>query len=93
MAALIPQAFVISLGVWLVACAITRYVSVASICAAMALPLATWAVGRSHRMIIIAAVIGALAIYKHKSNIERLMKGTENKLGRKNGPPKTGAVK
>ena len=90
-AALVPHAFLISLGVWIVVCLLTRYVSVASIVAALVLPFATWAVGRSPRMVIVAAVMAALAIYKHKANIERLMKGTENKIGAKKVPPTTGA--
>ena len=32
---------------------------------------------------IVTTALGALAIYKHKSNIQRLMAGTENKLGKK----------
>ena len=43
-------------------------------------------------MIIVAAVMGALAIYKHKGNIERLMNGTETKIGQKKIPPPTGAA-
>jgi hypothetical protein len=34
-----------------------------------------------------------LAIYKHKSNIGRLMSGTENKIGRKSAPPSTEEVR
>ena len=33
---------------------------------------------------IVTTALGALAIYKHKSNIQRLMAGTENRLGKKN---------
>ena len=32
---------------------------------------------------IVTTALGALAIYKHKSNIQRLMAGTENRLGKK----------
>jgi len=41
-AALIPQAFVIAVTAWVVVCLLTRYVSVASITAALLLPVATW---------------------------------------------------
>jgi glycerol-3-phosphate acyltransferase PlsY len=34
-------------------------------------------------MIGVAAVIAALAIYKHRTNIQRLMDGTENRFGKK----------
>jgi len=97
LAALIPVTFIIGLSTWIVACLITRYVSVASIAAAAVLPFATWGiryfgVHYSHRMVIVAALMGALAIYKHKANIGRLMNGTENKLGKKKTPPPTGAT-
>jgi glycerol-3-phosphate acyltransferase PlsY len=34
-------------------------------------------------MIIVAAAIGALAIYKHRTNIQRLRAGTESRFGKK----------
>ena len=72
-----------SLGVWIVVFALTRYVSLASIAAAFVLPFAAWLCGRSPRLIVVGAVIGALAIYKHRSNIQRLLNGTENRFGKK----------
>lgn len=82
--ALLPVALGISLALWVVVLLLTRYVSVASIAAAAVLPLAAWRPGHGSRtMIIVAAVIGALAIYKHRSNIQRLMNGTENRIGKK----------
>jgi glycerol-3-phosphate acyltransferase PlsY len=90
-AALIPQAFVVAILVWIVVCLLTRYVSVASIAAALVLPFATWGAHQSPRMIIIAVVMATLAIYKHKANIQRLRQGTENKIGAKKNPPPTGA--
>jgi acyl phosphate:glycerol-3-phosphate acyltransferase len=99
LAALIPLTFVASLSTWIIVCLLTRYVSVASIAAAVMLPVATLLVhvftrleGYDLRMIIVALVMGGLAIYKHKGNIERLMNGTENKIGGKKYPPATGAT-
>lgn len=80
---LLPLALAISLGVWLLLFAMTRYVSVASIAGAMALPFGAWWAGYSPRMIGVAVAIGALAIYKHRTNIQRLRSGTENRVGRK----------
>jgi glycerol-3-phosphate acyltransferase PlsY len=80
---LLPSAFAVSFGVWILMLALTRYVSVASIAGAFVLPFAAWWCGRSTRMIVVGAVIGALAIYKHRSNIQRLLSGTENRLGKK----------
>ena len=81
--ALLPGALAVSLGVWLLLFVTTRYVSVASIAAAFVLPFAAWFLDYSPRMIIVAAAIGALAIYKHRSNIQRLINGTENRVGKK----------
>lgn len=84
--ALIPWAFAIGLVTWIVVCLLTRYVSVASIAAAISLPFATWASGGSYSMLVVATILSVLAIYKHKPNIQRLLNGTENKLGRKKDP-------
>jgi glycerol-3-phosphate acyltransferase PlsY len=79
--ALVPWALAISLSTWFIVLWLTRYVSVASIAASLILPFGTWVVHcYSLRMVIITGVMGALAIYKHKANIVRLMNGTENKL-------------
>jgi glycerol-3-phosphate acyltransferase PlsY len=78
--ALVPSALLIILGIWTIIFVLTRYVSLASILAAIALPLATWLTKGSLTMIAIAALMGGLAIYKHKPNIQRLLKGTENRI-------------
>ena len=79
---LLPGAFAVSFGVWVLTFFITRYVSVASIAGAFVLPFAAWFFGRSTRMMVVAAIIGALAIYKHRSNIQRLLNGTENRVSK-----------
>ena len=77
----LPWGLAIVLGVWLVVFAISRYVSLASIVAALALPAAAWLTDGSLRMIGIATLVGALAIYKHRANIRRLLDGTEHRFG------------
>ncbi len=84
--ALVPWSLLIILGIWIVVFAATRYVSLASISASAALPLAAWLTGESTTLIAITGAMAALAIYKHKSNIQRLLKGTENRIGRKAAP-------
>jgi acyl phosphate:glycerol-3-phosphate acyltransferase len=81
--ALFPKAFLIGLGVWLTVLAVSRYVSLASIVAAATLPVAVWWCGASRGLIILSALLGALAIYKHRSNIQRLLNGTEHRIGRR----------
>jgi glycerol-3-phosphate acyltransferase PlsY len=73
-----------------VVCVATRYVSLGSIVAAFSLPFLAWLTGASVTMIWVAGIMGALAIYKHKTNIRRLLNGTENRIGSKK-PPQTGA--
>jgi glycerol-3-phosphate acyltransferase PlsY len=82
--ALAPEALGIALAVFILAILVTRYVSVGSIVAAIALPTAVWIL-QPHNLFlgIVTTALGALAIYKHKSNIQRLMAGTESRLGKK----------
>jgi acyl phosphate:glycerol-3-phosphate acyltransferase len=81
--ALVPYGLLITLAVWLIVFAASRYVSLASVVAALVLPLAVWAVGRSPTMITLCAILGGLAIYKHRTNIQRLLAGTEHRFGKK----------
>ena len=71
------------LAVWGIVFAVSRYVSLASIVAAAALPVATWLIMHDRTFIIFTVILSALAIYKHKSNIQRLLAGTENRIGTK----------
>lgn len=78
--ALAPLAVVIALGVWLLLFLATRYVSVASITAAVALPTTVWFTKDSSCLGIVTTALGGLAIYKHKANIRRLLAGTESRV-------------
>ena len=81
--ALAPWAVLIALVVFMLALLATRYVSVGSIAAAMALPAAVWILTPHNLLLgIVTTALGVLAIYKHKGNIQRLMAGTENRLGK-----------
>jgi len=80
---LFPKAFPIALAVWLLVLALSRYVALASIAAAVALPFAVWFCGAGRNLTVLAALLGLLAIYKHRSNIQRLCHGTEHRIGRK----------
>lgn len=77
---LLPVPFLIILSVWIVVFGLSRYVSLASVSAAIVLPFATWFTGKSQLMIGVAAAMSALAIYKHRSNLQRLVKGSENRV-------------
>jgi acyl phosphate:glycerol-3-phosphate acyltransferase len=85
--ALVPVPLLIILGIWTIVFALSRYVSLASISAAFALPFAAWAFGESRTMTLVTAALAGLAIYKHKPNIKRLMNGTENRIAFKKQAP------
>ncbi|MFZ9501765.1 MAG: glycerol-3-phosphate 1-O-acyltransferase PlsY [Beijerinckiaceae bacterium] len=71
--------------VWLATAAITRYSSAAALAASVATPLVLWGMGRSQAAELLAA-LAVLLWFKHRPNIERLLAGTESKIGRKSEP-------
>jgi len=81
---LAPWALLVALGVFILALLLTRYVSVASMSGAVALPVTVW-VMTPHNLFLgfVTTALGALAIYKHKANLQRLKAGTENRFGQK----------
>ncbi len=85
--ALVWLPLLIILSVWVVVFAASRYVSLASICASFVLPFAAWLTGKNLATVIVTAALALLAIYKHKANIQRLIKGTENRIGAKKPLP------
>jgi glycerol-3-phosphate acyltransferase PlsY len=82
-----PIACAVTLAIWGIVFASTRYVSVASIVAAVVLPLAVWIFHYGTRMTLVMTALAVLAIYKHKANIRRLAAGTENRAIAKKNPP------
>ena len=85
--ALAPWALLAALVVFMLAVLLTRYVSVGSIAAAIAVSAAVWILPPHDLLLgIVTTALGALAVYKHKSNIQRLMNRTENRLGKKPQP-------
>jgi glycerol-3-phosphate acyltransferase PlsY len=63
--------------------AITRYVSLGSILACFAFPIAAYVKGNGITFTVFAALLAVLAITRHRANIKRLLSGTEAKLGSK----------
>jgi glycerol-3-phosphate acyltransferase PlsY len=85
MLGLAPLALAVSAAVWAVLVRLTGYVSLGSIVAAAVLPLAVYALEDSSTpaLLWIAAAIAAGVIVLHRHNIQRLLKGTENRFGRR----------
>jgi acyl phosphate:glycerol-3-phosphate acyltransferase len=85
MLGLAPLALTVAAVVWAVLVRVTGYVSVASIAAAAVLPVAVYLLedSTSPALLWIATAIAAGVILLHRRNIQRLLKGTENRFGRK----------
>lgn len=87
--ALAPLPLAIALGVFVLTVAVTRYVSAGSMAAALALAAAVWILQPGDIPLgVVTTALGAMVIYKHKSNLQRLRAGTENRFGRKAAPEK-----
>jgi glycerol-3-phosphate acyltransferase PlsY len=79
---LTPLPLLAALGVFILAVARWRYISLGSILAAGCFPLAVWWISRPPAAILAAAVFsGAFVIWRHRSNLERLRAGAERRLG------------
>jgi glycerol-3-phosphate acyltransferase PlsY len=85
MLALTPVALAVSLVVWVVLVYLTGYVSVGSIVSAAIFPLAVYLLEHPAMPEILWLDIGVAAgiIWLHRSNIQRLLNGTENRFGRR----------
>ena len=77
---LVPYAILILLVVFFVIFGLTKYVSLASIVSAVALPITVYLTTRHIPLTILGIIIGLLVIIIHKENIKRLINGTESKL-------------
>lgn len=81
---LLPVATVVGVVAWLLTFYAFRYVSLASIVSAIALPAAAWCVpGVPPAFAILATVLGGFVILRHRANITRLLNGTENRFAKK----------
>ena len=85
---LFPSAFLFCIGTWMLVFTISRYVSVASLVASLALPLAVTILFCLHKAdwlaLLVSILMCSLAVWRHRSNIARLRVGTEPRFERKN---------
>ena len=77
---LVPKALLLAAVVFFVIFAVTRYVSVSSITSAISLPIFIFFLYWDVPYTIFGVIIAILIIVKHKSNIQRLLNGTESKF-------------
>jgi acyl phosphate:glycerol-3-phosphate acyltransferase len=81
-------AALIMCAVWIIVFKATRYVSVASIAAAIALPVAMMTLlflheSRSPVLVYFSLCLAAIVVFRHRSNLSRLLSGTEPRFARK----------
>jgi glycerol-3-phosphate acyltransferase PlsY len=82
---LAPLELGIGVLTWAILFMVTRYVSLASIAAAVAIPIAAWMRADTAKPLLptVLSVIGIVAVVRHAANIRRLFQGTEHRFGRK----------
>lgn len=78
--ALAPLAVAIAMALFAVLMFLWRYVSLGSIAAAAAMPLAVFFLGGSRTVTIVTLVISLIVIVRHHENIGRLLSGTESRF-------------
>ena len=76
-----PGATAVAAVVFLAIAWITRYISLASIAATVALPPAAWIFGSPDPVVFVAAGASVLILFRHRTNWQRLRSGTERRMG------------
>ena len=71
-----PTLAIFAAVVWL-----TRYISLGSVVASIALPPLAYAMGSPASAVIAAAAASAIIVFRHRSNVVRLWAGTERRVG------------
>jgi glycerol-3-phosphate acyltransferase PlsY len=84
---LFPKAILVALAVFILVVAVTRYVSLGSILAAIAFPVAAYFMQDADWLsLLLASGVSLIIIVKHHQNIGRLMSGTEHRFGATKSP-------
>lgn len=76
-----PGALVFA-AVWIVTALLTRYSSLAALIASVIVPIALYFRGNS-AIAVLFAIMTVIVFFKHKTNITRLLNGTESRIGAK----------
>lgn len=82
-----PRIFAIGISIFIIVLIITRIVSISSILGSLSFPVSTFVIHMADKSPYTAAdtffafLIAAIIVYMHRSNIKRLIRGEESKLG------------
>ena len=80
-ATLTPLAAIPALAVFVIAASATKYISLGSVIASLALPPLAYVTGSAPPVVFAATVACALIVFRHRTNLDRVRTGTERRLG------------
>jgi acyl phosphate:glycerol-3-phosphate acyltransferase len=80
-AVLAPMATAIAAVMFVITVWATRYVSLGSLAATLALPPTAWLIGAPAGVVGAASGSAALIVFRHRTNLRRLREGTERRIG------------
>lgn len=67
----------VAAAVWIVAVAVTRFASLGSLLAVVSVPITLWRLRQPEEYVSFGVIAALFAIYRHRSNLQRLVAGTE----------------
>ncbi|OJT95878.1 MAG: glycerol-3-phosphate acyltransferase [Rhizobium sp. 63-7] len=79
---LAPWMVLVFAAIWLTIAFLSRYSSLSALVATLVIPVALWILG-AEKVALVLALMTIITWWKHKPNIERLILGTESKIGKK----------
>ncbi|MFB9951040.1 glycerol-3-phosphate 1-O-acyltransferase PlsY [Rhizobium puerariae] len=77
-----PAMVLVFAFVWLSVAKLSKYSSLSALVATLVIPVALWLIGEP-KVSFVMAIMTVISWWKHKANIERLIAGTEGKIGQK----------
>jgi glycerol-3-phosphate acyltransferase PlsY len=87
-----PWALLPAAVVWLAVLASSRFVSLASLCAVIGLPVAIVALGYPPALGLAGVAVAAIVVARHRENVRRLLAGTESRFGQRDRAAGTDAA-
>ncbi len=83
MLVILPAVTLIAVLIWAIAFFTSRYVSLASICAALSLPITAFFLNEDRLLLGLATVVAVFVVVRHRANLGRLLNGTETRFVKK----------
>ena len=81
--ALAPYTGLVAIGTWLVMAALFRISSLAALIAMISTPVSAYVIYHNPLLAAVSLLVAVFVWYRHKANIQRLLKGEEPKIGKK----------